>query len=259
MEQYVTRFVAGKFNGYGSWGENVGSWLANREGNDNFLLVRYEDMMDETIAILSTIAAFLGVKATAEEISAANERSSAEQMRKFARLEGAKWVTTREARQDKAFVRSASSGGWKTALPGSSVIEIEAAWGHTHAPLGLCARLSRRVGRSFSVPGRNRERMKIIDPVPLGATVRGQAIPGVLTYSNYRMGRCIRGDRLQASLDDLDYALARFQHLGGGGVRDAAAACLVSGKAIEHLVGQTAERRNILSSILWVRQWRGGR
>ena len=44
MEQYVTRFLAGRLDPYGSWHDHVGSWLGAREGDPGFLLMRYEDL-----------------------------------------------------------------------------------------------------------------------------------------------------------------------------------------------------------------------
>jgi len=127
IEQFVTRFVAGETCDYGSWGDNVASWLVTRQNSPNFLLVRYEDMVAQTSEELTRIASFLGVRATPELIAQAVERSSADRMRK---LEGANATAsvTKNSRQDVPFVRSARAGGWRTVLPEKSVVELETAW-----------------------------------------------------------------------------------------------------------------------------------
>ncbi|MBZ5548204.1 MAG: sulfotransferase domain-containing protein [Acidobacteriia bacterium] len=127
IEKFVTRFVAGDTSDYGSWGDNVSSWLVTRQSSAGFLLLRYEDMVAHTVTELTRVAAFLGVNVTPERVAQAVERSSADQMRK---LEGANAMAsvTKNTRQDIPFVRAAGSGGWKKSLPESSVVELESAW-----------------------------------------------------------------------------------------------------------------------------------
>ena len=127
IEQFVTRFVSGDTSDYGSWGDNVASWLATRQNSPNFLLMRYEDMVANTTDSLMQVASFLGVNTTPELLAQAIERSSVDEMRK---LEGknATASVTRNTRQDIPFVRAAVSGGWKSSLPESSVLALETAW-----------------------------------------------------------------------------------------------------------------------------------
>ena len=135
MEQFVTRFVAGETCDYGSWGTNVASWLVARQKSENFLLLRYEDMVEQTAVELARVAEFLGLATSSESIAQAVERSSADRMRK---LEGANTnaIVTKDSRKDVPFVRSAKAGGWKAALPESSVRELETAWGPLMVYLG---------------------------------------------------------------------------------------------------------------------------
>jgi hypothetical protein len=143
IEPYVARFVAGEVNHeYGSWGENVGSWLAARQNSQNlqsgknFLLVRYEDVVDDTKFELDRIARFLGINPTPERLARAVECSSADQMRKLEQLQGHLWSSTKDTRQDRPFVRTAKAGGWRTALPTNCIREIESAWGRLMRELG---------------------------------------------------------------------------------------------------------------------------
>src|SRR6266568_967914 len=48
FEKYAARFMAGDFNPYAAWGDNVASWLATRFNQPGFLLLRYEDMLSNT-------------------------------------------------------------------------------------------------------------------------------------------------------------------------------------------------------------------
>lgn len=136
MEAYVDRFVAGELNDFGSWGENVLSWLATRHDSPSFLLLRYEDIVKETTRELAKIAAFLGIEPTPERLAKAIERSSAERMRRLEQKEGDGWVSTKGRRKDIPFIGPAKSGRWKSELPDGSVSKIESAWGPLMKTLG---------------------------------------------------------------------------------------------------------------------------
>jgi len=137
MEKFATRFVAGQTSVYpGSWGEHVGSWLAARNSHPDFLLVRYEDMVSDAGRELARVATFLKIDAKPEQIARAVALSSADQMRQLEKTSAHLWSTTKATRQDVPFVRSATSGGWRSSLPKSSVAVIEGAWGSLMRWLG---------------------------------------------------------------------------------------------------------------------------
>jgi hypothetical protein len=110
--------------------------LATRQGHEGFLLLRYEDLKENPQRELARVARFLGIEATQERLTRAVELSSAENMRKMESEESGKWVATTLTRQDKPFVRNATSGGWKTVLPEKTVAYIETHWGHLMQELG---------------------------------------------------------------------------------------------------------------------------
>lgn len=135
---YVSDFVNGRLisRTWGTWGENVGSWLAARGGSGRFLALRYEDMIADTAAQLKRIAGFLEVDLSAARLASVIELSSADRMRELEKSQGKDWVSTKNKRSDIPFVRSAVSGGWKNKLPEASVAEIEAAWGSLMQSVG---------------------------------------------------------------------------------------------------------------------------
>jgi len=147
-EKFVSRFVAGQTGPYGSWGENVASWLATRLHRPGFLLLRYEDMLENTARELAKVAAFLEFPPDAERIRNAVQRSSAEEMRKLEKSQALLWSSTRSTRQDVPFVREAKAGGWRSGLPDAAVVELEAAWGHLMTFLGYELRFPEH-GTSF--------------------------------------------------------------------------------------------------------------
>lgn len=166
LEAFVKRMLVPGRSYNGTWGEHAGSWLVNatniaefslqghglqdhgaptsptafthekmdapgaRGHGREFLLVRYEDLLQDAHAGLRRIAEFLGLEASPERIEQAVARSSADSMRKLESAQNLQWQTTRETRKDIPFVRQAKSGQWRTALSGGSIAEIESAWGH---------------------------------------------------------------------------------------------------------------------------------
>jgi hypothetical protein len=114
----------------------VASWIFTRGKNPNFRLVRYEDLKRAPERTLQSIAIFMGIAASSDRLAQALEASSAERMRELEKSQAQDWVATKGKRDDIPFVRGAKAGGWKTALPRASVVEIESAWGDLMLALG---------------------------------------------------------------------------------------------------------------------------
>ena len=135
IERYVAeRFIPGDLDV--SWGEHVGSWLATRMNQPGFLLVRYEDLLQDPPRELGRVASFLGIAVSTETLSQAIERSSANRLRQLEKVEHEAWVTTKGKRADVPFIAEAVAGAWKRKLPEPSVALIESAWGHLMEYLG---------------------------------------------------------------------------------------------------------------------------
>lgn len=131
MEGFVTRWILAEFDRYlkaGSWADNVLSWLSMRGGREKFLLVRYEDLLENAHDQLRRVALFLGIDSSEHVLLQAIDLSSADRMRAIEKEDSGQWRDTRPTRQDIPFVRKATSGGWKKACPENAVRSIEAAW-----------------------------------------------------------------------------------------------------------------------------------
>ena len=162
MVQFVPRFIAGEFDPkFGSWRDNVLSWTVLRKDDPGFLLLRYEDMKRDTAGVLADVVAFLRrssfrkIDSNPEALRRTIELSSAENMRALEKQEASSWVLTKGTRSDKPFVRSATSGGWKTQLAPESVEAIESAWGGLMQELGYDL-VSTRTAVSETVSDRGR-------------------------------------------------------------------------------------------------------
>lgn len=138
LKLYIGDFVNGRLmsKGWGTWGENVASWVYARGARPGFLLLRYEDLKARPEQELTRLADFFGIATTPELLQATIDRSSADRMRELEKRQGKDWVSTKNKRDDIPFIRTALAGGWKNKLSPESVAEIEAAWGNIMAQLG---------------------------------------------------------------------------------------------------------------------------
>jgi hypothetical protein len=142
IEDFVPLFMSGTFGSglladprWGSWHDNVASWLAMQH-NRKFLLLRYEDMLEDAACELRKVATFLGIEAASDRIARAVDLSSADKMRELEKSQSKDWQLTKETRQDKPFVRKARAGNWKSEMPAAAVKQIEASWGTLMQTLG---------------------------------------------------------------------------------------------------------------------------
>jgi len=138
MEKYVDDFVCGRLISadWGTWAENVASWISTRGNRKEFLLLRYEDMLKDTASELARIARFVGIDPEPSRLRKAVESSSADRMRELEKMEQGDWIATKNRRKDIPFVRVAKAGGWRTSLPESCVRQIELAWGGIMTTVG---------------------------------------------------------------------------------------------------------------------------
>jgi hypothetical protein len=136
ISQFVWRFINGKLDRFGSWYENVASWLYTRGGEDSFLMIRYEDILDDARRELRKIAEFTGAETDNDCLDRAIRLSSKDNMRRLEKKQSHLWVSTRQTKSDKPFVREGKSGGWRSDLPESCARQIEDQWGGLLRELG---------------------------------------------------------------------------------------------------------------------------
>ena len=157
LETWAEDFIRGSLTsaGWGSWGENVASWLYTRSPLTDFLLLRYEDMIENTPRELARIAHHLGVEVAEDRLNDVTRRSSLDVMRKLEKLEDSVWPATKNLRKEFPFVRVSKAGAWRTKLPAPCVASIESTWGDLMSTLGYelvsTGALSNTLGRQQEV------------------------------------------------------------------------------------------------------------
>lgn len=138
IEDYAQVFLD-RAGPYGTWAQNVGSWLGAMDGSPNFLLLRYEDMLDDTASALAKIAQFAGLDGNEATVARAVELSSADNMRRLEQEQQGAWKATKDSDKSIPFVRKAGSGGWRDEVSDELAARIRERWADTMARLGYDA------------------------------------------------------------------------------------------------------------------------
>ena len=138
LERYVDDFVSGRLNSasWGTWAENVASWVSTRSQSPKFFLLRFEDMIENPARELRRVASFLALSQTDAVLERAIRNCSAQRMREMEKQQNDQWRATRDKRKDIPFVGAAKAGGWRSSLPEAAVLRIESAWGTLMKSLG---------------------------------------------------------------------------------------------------------------------------
>ncbi len=136
MDDFMQKFMGGRIDPYGSWGENVGSWLGARRGTPDLLLLRYEDLLSDTASQLARIAQMLQLPVDNEQLHRAVENSRADRMRELEQSQRHKHKMLKRSRSEIPFVRTAKAGQWQTELPPEAVRQIETSWHGLMSELG---------------------------------------------------------------------------------------------------------------------------
>jgi hypothetical protein len=150
--QFVPRFLAGEFlSDFGTWADHVLSWVGTRRGHSGFLMLRYEDMLEDAERELAKVAGMFGLRTDSQALRRVVELSSADRMRQLEKEQSKDWKLTKNTLQDKPFVRAAAAGNWQSTLPTESVAQIESVWGTIMQSLGYRLEASQTGARAASL------------------------------------------------------------------------------------------------------------
>ncbi len=136
IDRFLNQFIRGEIDDFGSWEKNVGSWIGARKGDPDFLLLRYEDIINATEDALKKIAIHLEINFTDESIVRAVELSSFDRMKKLEKRQSNEWKPTKKSNKNLRFVRKAQCGGWIKELSKEKSEKIEKAWKDLMLKLG---------------------------------------------------------------------------------------------------------------------------
>jgi hypothetical protein len=110
--EFFNHYCSGQY-GY-IWHHHVTSWLTKgREAmGDHCLIIRFEDLREDTVTVVERVVDFLGLSATSKQVEVAVQQASLANLRK---IERTRWQKKGLGVPEKAttFYRSGKSGQWK--------------------------------------------------------------------------------------------------------------------------------------------------
>lgn len=116
FDRFVDEFIAGSLpDPFGTWQQNVGSWLGARVEDDTFLILRYEDLLEEAASGLRRAADLIGFEVTDDQLERAVAASSKTSMQKLEQESGDRWRKEHRLSGGR-FVRVGMSGKWRSEL-----------------------------------------------------------------------------------------------------------------------------------------------
>ncbi len=136
IDEFVELFIAGRLDGYGSWGQHVGTWRLAKGGEAGFLVIRYEDLQTDPEAELVKIAAHVGISSDREMILSCLQLSDFDRMKEMELDHGKRWQPLAGTCESMPFIRKGRSGGWREELQPDLARRIESAWGDLMSDLG---------------------------------------------------------------------------------------------------------------------------
>ncbi len=128
MLEFVARFLDGEVGMFGQWAAHVSGWLDARAGDDDFLLLRYEDLQADPLAALRRVAGFCALKPDDARLGQALAASDFHVMQGLEGRQEDQWQATRHTDKHHKFVRQGRAGGWKDELPPAGAELIAKTW-----------------------------------------------------------------------------------------------------------------------------------
>lgn len=136
FDGFLEKFLKGRSNPWGSWGNHVEFWLTSESARDGrLLMVKFEDLRRDTERTFRKILDFLDASAGDDTVRRAIENNSLHNMRAKedeARRQG--WRP--RARSDIRFINTGAVTGWREKLSREQATLIEREFGTTLAKLG---------------------------------------------------------------------------------------------------------------------------
>ena len=114
FQEYLKIFLIGGYDSYGTWKENVESWISTRLADQNrFILTKYENLLSDTYTEFQRIVDFIGIESTESRLVNSIEKSSFSNMRANEKINMDKTKAFENTDLSKPFVRAGRTDEWK--------------------------------------------------------------------------------------------------------------------------------------------------
>jgi Sulfotransferase domain len=139
FDAFVMLSLKGRVNGYGCWQDHLTSWIGSPLASDGRLLVvKFEALKARTEDTLIEILEFLGVSRDRASVRQAIANNNLQRMKdkEDRSPQTAAYSRERADGEQKRFIRSGSTGGWRSRLSEAQVQLIESQAGPGLARMG---------------------------------------------------------------------------------------------------------------------------
>jgi len=109
---FFQKFMEGEIDDYGTWAENVGSWIGSKESSGNFLIVRYEDMLKDTLKEIKRVGEFLNLDVEEAKFKEAINRSSFNKLKREETINHNQVLYLKDTDKKISFFRSGKKKQW---------------------------------------------------------------------------------------------------------------------------------------------------
>lgn len=124
FDHFLTQFLRGKVNGFGSWSQHVNSWFTSQQlGKARILVIKYEDLHAVTAQTLEQVLAFLNLVAKPEAVQTAIQNNRFQNMQH--KEEKARKTVYEPYPREINFIRQGTAYGWKNDLSSQQAQKIE--------------------------------------------------------------------------------------------------------------------------------------
>lgn len=134
FSDYLDSFMDGNLDNYGAWDKHVDGWL---NGAEDLLLIRYEDMLENTEHCLAQVIAFCGLELDEARLSHAVAACSLGKLREVEKKEFNHSELLSSSDASINFFRKGQSGDWKGHFNQGDLDKLESKFSKTMARLGF--------------------------------------------------------------------------------------------------------------------------
>lgn len=110
----LNSYIRTKEDNNKGWNYHVNSWIKNK--SSNILIIKYEDLLDDTFGEIKKVVDFMSLSYSDEQISEAISKSTFESMKLIEKDYGRPFLTKEAKEKSTQFVRKGEKEQWKNVL-----------------------------------------------------------------------------------------------------------------------------------------------
>jgi hypothetical protein len=136
IDDFSERMLQGEFDAkFGSWAENVGSWIGVDGASKDILFLKYEDLISNKRREFRRISNYLNIDLSEEQLELVVYNSSFLNMKKSENKNN-NWKSCKESNDEISFVRGGKTGEGRRELSLETIEKVSELWGVQMQKLG---------------------------------------------------------------------------------------------------------------------------